>query len=452
MDIPSSVSRTSSASATTESSSSMALTSAKTTSKVTSKNLVNHGVLVGYDKTHPDELHQGLMTRLVNKVPSESTQTLDVVIESLKQVISSIAGDSKEEFYPWLDGLRYQLDKSANLTFHPFIHQRYFKHQIQKCKGRNEHLLQRTVMMSIFQPYWLPSIFDFNVEGQWQHDENAGPFASTSQKGVLTEPQKKLGLISRPKPDMTFAFSHETFMSLAEEARLPMDLRLAMMPDDSDQVFPFLFIEVKKGLNDIEEAKLKNLNSAARALYNIQRWFRSAESNDESQDWKVSFLKIRVFTFAFNADNLVVRTHRAELESLSQENPLFFFEEMFSQHPYTSNHISTLFNNILNDYAAKDLQKSLDAMLQAVFKGLGVTRNLSYQMREQMTYAGENDGYDLDDDDYHLYTNDNAINDGDENGEVGFRARSTGENANIHIKRKVPQQTGGERGKKRGKS
>ena len=406
----------------------MPLTSVKTNSKITSKNLVNHGVLVGYDKTHADELHQGLMTRLVTKAPREPVQTLDLVVESLRQAVSNISGDSKEEIYLWLDGLRYQLDKCTNLTFHPFIHQRYFKHQIKKCKGRNEHLLQRTIMMSIFQPYWLPSIFDFNVEGQWQHDEGAGLFASTSEKGILTEPQKKLGAISRPKPDMTFAFSHETFLSLAEEARLPMNLRLAMMPDDSDQVFPFLFIEVKKGPNDIEEAKLKNLNSAARALYNIQRWFRDAESKDASQDWKASFLKIRVFSFAFNADNLVVRTHRAELQSLSQENPLFFFDEMFSQHPYTRNQISTLFNNILNDYAAKDLYKSLDAMLHAVFDGLGMTRNLSHPIREQKTGAGEKDGDDFDDDDYYLYTSDSSINGGHGNGEVGLNGGEQGKN------------------------
>lgn len=419
---------------------------------MTASNLMNHGILVEHDKTHPDKLKQDLKTRLVTRIPREPAQTLEPLIEALKKAIPSNSNDLKERVYSWLDELRYQLDECACLTFHPFTHQRYFKYQLEKCKARNEHFLQRTVMMSIFQPYWLPRTFDWNVEGQWQHDKGAGPFASSSQKGALTKAQEKLGSIPRPKPDMAFAFSRETFMSPTEEVRLPMDLRLAMKPDDSNQVFPFLFIEVKKGYIGIEEAKLKNLNNAARALYNIQRWFKKAEDDDGSQDWKASFLDIRVFSFAFNADNLVVRMHRAEPESLSQD-PLFYFEELFSQKPYTRNQICTLFNNILNDYAANDLRTSLEAVFQAVFNSIGATRDRSSQVRERATSAGEDDSGNADEDDYYLHDSDDADNDSNSEGGVFSSFPGPGgRNSSVQTKRKAAQRASGAPGTKRAKS
>jgi hypothetical protein len=50
---------------------------------------------------------------------------------------------------------------------------------------------------------------------------------------------------------------------------------------------------------------MMNLHSASQALLNIYRWTKSADKEEEFFD------KVRVFSFALNAQELSVRVHRA---------------------------------------------------------------------------------------------------------------------------------------------
>ena len=159
------------------------------------------------------------------------------------------------------------------------------------------------------------------------------------------------------------------------------DLKIAMSPDDNRQlVFPFLFVEVKKGGNGLEEAKLKNLRNAARALYNIHRWVEQAkhyknENQDEVTALDKSFHETRIFTFAFNATELVVRVHRAEILTPGKEGAsgilAYHFGEFFTnRRGYTRDEICSLFNNILNDYADAELLPWLKTVYGAVLDGV----------------------------------------------------------------------------------
>ena len=364
-DIPSAATRSDTDSA-SQSSSTMPPSTAKTVTKVTAQTLKDCNVKTRPNKDNPDALLNDLGKKLAAEVPPQPLKNLEVLCGELKGNIQNSFQHSTGELYTLLDQVRYRLDECAKSIFHPFTHDLYFKSQIKRCQLRSEHVLQRTVMMSISHPYWLPAAFDWNVEGQWHHDPWAGPFAPKTKS--QDKPKKKSKSqaeakedsesLSRPRPDMTFAFSEGSFIGPAEDNLIPKDLKWAIAPDESGIIFPFIFVEVKRGRNDIEEAKLKNLNSASRALYNIKRWFKRAETVDASEDWKTSFLRIRVFSFAFNPYKLEVRMHRATLKSLS-ENPDFWFEELFEEVGYTRGQICNLFNNILNEYAANDLRESL---------------------------------------------------------------------------------------------
>lgn len=191
--------------------------------------------------------------------------------------------------------------------------------------------------------------------GQWQDDPGASLFTKSGDEKF-----------SRPKPNLSLWFAQEAFFNSVETVvAIPTDLKIAMSSDDNRQlVFPFLFVEVKKGGNGLEEAKLKNLRNAARALYNIHRWVEQAKHHQENQDEVTtldkSFRDTRIFTFAFNATELVVRAHRAETLTPGKEGApgtlAYHFSEFFTnRRGYTRDEICSLFNNILNNYADAEL-------------------------------------------------------------------------------------------------
>ncbi|KAI9685997.1 MAG: hypothetical protein M1822_003980 [Bathelium mastoideum] len=308
------------------------------------------------------ELQNNLKAELNPRPDRSQVQFLQI----LKSEIFETLNEFDKQSYSVLDTLLMQLDQNKNEIRYPFTHPTYFESQLEKCASRSEHVLQRTIMMNIFHPYWLPKIFEWNVEGLWQFDPYASLFgASDSEK------------LARPKPDLSFGFARGAFISITKfNVTVPEDLRVAISPDDSrQQYFPFLFVEVKKGGLGLEEAKLKNLRTAARALYNIHRWFEQAKhhkgTQNEEIEWDKSFQKIRIFTFAFNASELVVRIHRAETlapgKSGRSAKLIFSFADFFTlSRGYTRDEICGLFNNIMSDYAATELLPSLQAVYRAV--------------------------------------------------------------------------------------
>lgn len=315
-----------------------------------------------------DKRLEELQGKLKAKLKPQSKESTVQLLERLKSGIVSAMNSTSNLML--LDALLMQLDQFKSEIRYPFSHPKYFKSQLKKCASRSEHVLQRTVMMNLFHTYWLPKIFEWNTEGLWEVDPGAQVFLSSKDE-----------TFTRPKPDLSFGFAQEAFTDKLNTAvAVPGDLEVAISPDGyRQQVFPFLFVEVKKGGWGLEEAKLENLRTAARALYNIHRWFERAKHCNLDQDKAIelnqSFHGIRVFTFTFNASELVVRVHRAEIlrpGTLGFPGTLaYHFADFFTVEPgvYTRDQICNLFNNIISDYAAEELFPMLQAVYEAVLDG-----------------------------------------------------------------------------------
>ena len=344
----------------------MSQATAKTRSKVT-VNLLQKRKIQTRASNQADQLLSLLKDRFFPKVPVPREQDVKDLLADLQEMLLQSFQRLDTTASQLLDQLRYQLDKSHQDIHHPFTHSLYFERQLRKCSSRNEHVLQRTIMMNIFHPYWLPPRFDWNAEGQWNPDPNSGPFAPPSN-------EKDKDKLSRPRPDLAFAFARDAFMDpgVADDL-VPEDLETAFSPEGGDRVFPFLFIEVKRGDETLQKADLHNLNNAGQALYNISRWCEEAKKRESEIDsanksnaeqWSDILQTIRLFTFAFNAEKLVVRTHRSVIRADGKVT--FCFAELFSKKTYDRDQMCNLFNKIVYEYANKELFKKLKLVFQAV--------------------------------------------------------------------------------------
>ena len=360
----------------------------KTKSKVT-VNLLSKRRIQTRASNQADQLLSLLKDRFFPKVPVPRQQNVKDLLEDLKENLLQSFQRLDTTASLVLDQLRYQLDKSHQDIHHPFTHSLYFESQLRKCSSGNEHVLQRTIMMNIFHPYWLPPRFDWNTEGQWNPDPDSGPFAPPSNENEKNKDKNKnkdkdkdkdKDKLSRPRPDLTFAFARDAFLNpgMADDL-VPEDLELAFSPEGGDRVFPFLFIEVKKGDETLTKANLSNLNNAGQALYNIHRWCEKAKkrqseidpaNGSNAEQWSDILQTIRLFTFAFNAEKLVVRTHRAVIRLDGEVT--FCFAELFSKKTYDRDQICNLFNKIVYEYANKELFDKLKVLFKAV---TGITDN-----------------------------------------------------------------------------
>ena len=172
-------------------------------------------------------------------------------------------------------------------------------------------------------------------------------------------------------PDLTFIFLWRAFIHPDKAVnKISKNLERALSPDGGlDRAFPFLFIEVKRGDQNLQKAQLNNLNNAAQTLHNIYQWFKRAEeldANIENKYWMLSFQDIRIFTFSFNAVHCVVRMHRAQIYKSGKVG--FRFAEFFSKQLYNRDELCNLFNAILNEYASQELFNLLTEVFQAVVK------------------------------------------------------------------------------------
>ena len=286
-------------------------------------------------------LKMDLPQRLLSDIPN-----LKQAAETFLEQIENNPGLS---CYPAIDKLTYQIDEGKVNIDYPIIHPEYFKSFVQKCLSQNEAILQRTIMVSVFHPYWLDSMFDYNTEGQWNQPKD------------VRIPSTKDDEVTQPKPDLMITFKRK---SLTENisAPIPTELESCISPDDNDlkRCFPFVFMEVKKAGSDLKEAYLANLHSAAQALYNIYLWMvRASDPNTEA-----FFQKVRVFSLVFNAQDLSVRVHRV---SRKADGGLSFeFDEFYPLQRYTKNGTCRLMISILHDYAQAELHPLLKSIFQAV--------------------------------------------------------------------------------------
>ena len=328
------------------------------TSKTFANRLLNRGIKL--EATNDTRL--GFLQNTIKaEIKPQPVEKIDQIFESLKSSLIQTFDHSDKQSFLFLDSLVMHIDKNKNEIRYPFAHSVYFGTQLQRCGTDTEHILQRTIMMNIFHPYWLPEMFDWNAEGQWLDDPNNAISSSLDKDEKLT----------RPRPDLSFAFArtafdHNSKNTIAGEE--PEDLRIAISPDGRNRAFPFFFVEAKQGSVGLKQAGYKNLNNAARALYNIYRWFEKAKTINPTPEniteLNKSFHKIRVFTFAFNASYLVVRVHRALV--MKSGKIKFDFALFFETRAYTRDQVCGLFNNIIHDYAAKELFAALLGVYEAV--------------------------------------------------------------------------------------
>ena len=280
-----------------------------------------------------------LPQRLLSQVPNLK-DTLDEYQKKIERYPTL-------SYYLFVDDLGFELDKGKKHVGYPIIHPEYFDAFLQKCRSQNEAMLQRTLMMNIFHPYWLHDMLYYNTEGQWKLKEDVCLPSTQSDK------------IKMPKPDLAMSFKLSSLTMDKDGADpVPSQLESCSQPDGGFRYFPFLFMELKKAEADLADAERDNLYSASQALYIIYQWTLRASTQEDF------FKKVRVFSFVFNVEKLSVRVHRA---AMSETGVLrFLFDELFVLPHYTKNQACLLLDSLLENYAVKELHPVLKKTFQIV--------------------------------------------------------------------------------------
>ncbi|KAI9687991.1 MAG: hypothetical protein M1820_010353 [Bogoriella megaspora] len=295
------------------------------------------------------ELRQILKTQF----PERTIADVPSIPELLRNFLMRADTNITESCYPFVDDLSFELDKEKSTNKLPLINAQYFEANLARCLTRNEAVLQRTVMMTIFNQHWLGQKFDWNTEGQW------------SQPKDSRMPSRLDDEISLPKPDLAISFTRKSFTGLDFSAPIPPALEKCLSPEGYNRCFPFLFMEVKKAASDLQEAYLSNLNNASQALYNMYQWMARVDEVEKFEE------KVRVFTLVFNAEDMLVRVHRCKREA--DEQLYFYFEELRDLVRYSRDEAWGLVNSILEDYAAVELHATLEAAYKEVVKQMDET-------------------------------------------------------------------------------
>ena len=136
------------------------------------------------------ELHQVLKTQL----PERTISDVPGIPELLRTFLARANNNKTESCYPFIDDLSFELDREKSSNRFPLINAQYFKTNLERCLAMNEAVLQRTIMMTIFNQHWLGQKFDWNTEGQW------------SQPKDSRIPSRLDDEISLPKPDLAMYF------------------------------------------------------------------------------------------------------------------------------------------------------------------------------------------------------------------------------------------------------
>ena len=286
-----------------------------------------------------------LNTKLKTEFPERAIEAIPQFRMLLARFHERADANQRESCYPFLDDLSYELDEEKSKIQFPTTNWRYFEANLKRCVSMNEAVLQRTIMMTVFNQYWLRDIFDWNTEGQWYQDlETRIPSSADDD-------------LSLPKPDLAISFDRQSFTGFDISDPVPPKLEKCISPEGDSRCFPFLFMEVKKAASDLSEAFLANLNNASQALYNIYLWMNQADQKDE-------FLNnVRVFSLVFNAEDLSVRVHRVEEH---KGNLFFFYDEVRTLARYDRNQAWVLVNSILENYAATELHPLLKSAYDTV--------------------------------------------------------------------------------------
>ncbi|KAI1748248.1 hypothetical protein F4782DRAFT_517850 [Xylaria castorea] len=325
--------------------------------KVTRDSLRTRGIAL--DAPRADEWTVEFKRLLVEKpidIAFEQTETLQKSIRNfLKKAQKAERGENS---YDAIEELCNEVNKWKATVRLAVITNQEFNDDLEHCKDpSNEAIFQRTVMMSIIDRSHLKTMFDFNCEGLWSLQGNY-PLPSTGGPDDI---------ITGPKPDLAIFFRFGSLVGADLTYQfIPKELKSCMNPDKhTPRCFPFIFIEAKKGFENIEPAVIANMHSASQALFNIYVWMNKANQDD------AFFKHVRLFSVSINAEKVIARIHRAVLVDNTDDGPVleFLYDDLNkTQYRYTRDEVCTLIHNILSDYAELKLLPILKAAVQKVLK------------------------------------------------------------------------------------
>ncbi|KAF2234186.1 hypothetical protein EV356DRAFT_502503 [Viridothelium virens] len=253
---------------------------------------------------------------------------------------------------------RLRGDRNVHLTPHPYsdtyaaeikkmslnlpenraaadVYSRLWAADIENCRGENEAIFQRTVMMSFLDRYRL--IFGdiqgaemgdvanmnnigkklaFSVEGEWTCD----PMPTRALQRRVEMP-----FLTAPRPDLCVSFRTEDLIPNPLLLIMPSSMKNLVFyegatPPFDRRAFGFFVVEGKRSQlpPDDDVALYQALNAASQALHNMFEFFREAEQQD------VFFRKVRVFSATTNNTGLIIRIHRADKLDLESSSPQRF--------------------------------------------------------------------------------------------------------------------------------
>ena len=335
----------SSSSVTTEENASTAKAKGSRATKVSASKL-------RYRRIYEDPTADGKLEYLASIIKTTLPELPNKEIEDLRSAAQIFIDETKshpeDNCYSFIDNFSFNFDKVKSKINYPFINEKYFNSDLKRCLAGNEAVLQRTIMIHMINQYWLDEVFDWNSESSWSQPEDS------------RLPSSKVDIISPPRPDLAMFFTLESFTGEVIDDPIPSELEKCISPDGGNRCFPFLFMEVKKADAELQDAYTANLHSASQALYNIYTWM--VRLNQEERFYN----DVRVFSLVFNAQDLSVRVHRAEM----RENGAvyFLFDELLPLQRYTKDQACLLVKTIVAEYAAKELHSLLKTAFKEVTK------------------------------------------------------------------------------------
>ncbi|KAI0409945.1 hypothetical protein F4802DRAFT_611660 [Xylaria palmicola] len=283
------------------------------------------------------------------KIPYKDTKTLQTAVTSF--LLKAQNAGREEDSCAAVEDLSNQINEWKATVHLATITNLDFQKDLTRCKHSNEAVFQRTMMISIIDRWRLNDMFDFNCEGDWSLQ---GTYPLPSTLGLEDE-------VSGPTPDLAIFFNTESLLgSEGFSAPIPPSLKSCIFPDDYvRRCFPFVFIEARAAFHNIKSALYANMHSASQALFNIYTWMRRAGQTD------AFFRDVRLFSVAINAEQVIVRTHRAKPLD-SADGLVFLCDELCDLYGYDRDTVCRLIRNILMEYGAKELCKILRSTVEEV--------------------------------------------------------------------------------------
>ncbi|KAI1176424.1 hypothetical protein F4777DRAFT_546222 [Nemania sp. FL0916] len=282
------------------------------------------------------------------KITFDQTTDLQKTVEDfLAKARTAAPGD---DGYSAIEEMCTEINSWKATVRLPTITNQEFKDGLERFRGMgfsHDSSFRRTILMSLINHSYLKNVFDFSCEAVWALN-------STRQLPVVRGPDNTVEAIPNPKPDIAISFRPSSMATDRPSVEIPPKLKSCAEPEQySDRRFPFLFIETGDGLQEnFEMTLLANMYHASQALFNIYTVMHRAGHD------AIFFRDVRVFSITINAFDFIARAHRASPREVDDGKTQleFHFEDIVRERRwYSRDHVCTLVQNILNDYAEPKL-------------------------------------------------------------------------------------------------